>query len=98
MIYPQHRLHQWLADQYGCSYDDSKGRTFKILYGGVSDEDRKIPFFDKVDKFISKVQQESIERGYLKTPKGRRIPLGWIDNPLHKSILITYYKKYIYMN
>ena len=81
MIYPQHPLHQWLADQYGCSYDDSKGRTFKILYGGVSDEDRKIPFFDKVDKFISKVQQESIERGYLKTPKGRRIPLGWIEQP-----------------
>ena len=78
---PSTSAHQWLADQYGCSYDDSKGRTFKILYGGVSDEDRKIPFFDKVDKFISKVQQESIERGYLKTPKGRRIPLGWIEQP-----------------
>ena len=78
---PSTSLHQWLPDQYGCSYDDSKGRTFKILYGGVSDEDRKIPFFDKVDKFISKVQQESIERGYLKTPKGRRIPLGWIEQP-----------------
>ena len=78
---PSTSAHQWLADQYGCSYDDSKGRTFKILYGGVSDEDRKIPFFDKVDKFISKGQQESIERGYLKTPKGRRIPLGWIEQP-----------------
>ena len=78
---PTTSAHQWLADQYGCSYDDSKGRTFKILYGGVSDEDRKIPFFDKVDKFISKVQQESIKRGYLKTPKGRRIPLGWIEQP-----------------
>ena len=78
---PDTSVHQWLADQYGCSYDESKGRTFRILYGGVSDEDRKIPFFDKVDKFISKVQQESIERGYLKTPKGRRIPLGWIEQP-----------------
>ena len=78
---PDTSVHQWLADQYGCSYDESKGRTFRILYGGVSDEDRKIPFFDKVDKFISKVQQESIQRGYLKTPKGRRIPLGWIEQP-----------------
>ena len=78
---PQGSIHQWLADQYGCSYEESKGRTFRILYGGVSDEDRKIPFFDKVDKFIRNFQQESIERGYLQTPKGRKIPLGWIENP-----------------
>jgi len=78
---PQGSIHQWLADQYGCSYEESKGRTFRILYGGVSDEDRKIPFFDKVDKFIKNFQQESINRGYLQTPKGRKIPLGWIENP-----------------
>jgi len=78
---PKGSIHQWLADQYGCSYEESKGRTFRILYGGVSDEDRKIPFFDKVDKFIKNFQQESINRGYLQTPKGRKIPLGWIENP-----------------
>ena len=78
---PEGSIHQWLADQYGCSYEESKGRTFRILYGGVSDEDRKIPFFDKVDKFIKNFQQESINRGYLQTPKGRKIPLGWIENP-----------------
>ncbi len=78
---PKTSVHQWLADQYGCSYDESKGRTFRILYGGVSDEDRKIPFFDKVDKFIHKMQIESVDRGYLQTPKGRKIPLGWIEQP-----------------
>jgi len=78
---PETSVHQWLADQYGCSYDDSKGRTFRILYGGVTDEDRKIPFFDKVDKFIQKLQTSSIEKGYLQTPKGRKIPLGWIEQP-----------------
>jgi len=78
---PQGSVHQWLADQYGCSYEESKGRTFRILYGGVTEEDRKIPFFDKVDKFIKNFQQESIERGYLQTPKGRKIPLGWIEQP-----------------
>ena len=78
---PPTSAHQWLADQYGCSYDDSKGRTFRILYGGVSDEDRKIPFFDKVDKFIRKMQEESIRNGYIQTPKGRKIPLGWIEKP-----------------
>lgn len=78
---PKTSVHQWLADQYGCSYEDSKGRTFRILYGGVSDEDRKIPFFDKVDRFIRNFQQESIQRGYLQTPKGRKIPIGWIEQP-----------------
>jgi hypothetical protein len=78
---PKTSVHQWLADQYGCGYDDSKGRTFKILYGGVSDEDRKIPFFNKVDKFIYKVQEDGVKNGYLQTPKGRKIPLGWIEKP-----------------
>ena len=78
---PDTSVHQWLADQYGCSYDESKGRTFRILYGGVSDEDRKIPFFDKVDTFIRKIQEESIENGYIQTPKGRKISLGWIEQP-----------------
>ena len=78
---PDTSVHQWLADQYGCDYGESKGRTFRILYGGVSDEDRKIPFFDKVDKFIRKMQEEAIENGYIQTPKGRKIPLGWIEQP-----------------
>tara|TARA_E500000331_G_scaffold118855_1_gene116060 strand:+ start:68 stop:1315 length:1248 start_codon:yes stop_codon:yes gene_type:complete len=78
---PDTSVHQWLADQYGCGYDESKGRTFRILYGGVSDEDRKIPFFDKVDKFISKMQEEAVRNGFIMTPKGRKIPMGWIENP-----------------
>ena len=78
---PDTSVHQWLADQYGCDYGESKGRTFRILYGGVSDEDRKIPFFDKVDKFISKMQIEAVRNGYLQTPKGRKIPLEWIEKP-----------------
>ena len=78
---PDTSVHQWLADQYGCDYGESKGRTFRILYGGVSDEDRNIPFFDKVDKFIRKMQEEAVKNGYLQTPKGRKIPLGWIEKP-----------------
>ena len=78
---PDTSVHQWLADQYGCDYGESKGRTFRILYGGVSDEDRKIPFFDKVDKFIRKMQDEANRNGYIQTPKGRKIPLGWIEKP-----------------
>jgi DNA polymerase I-like protein with 3'-5' exonuclease and polymerase domains len=51
------------------------------LYGGVSDEDRKIPFFDKVDKFIHKMNEEAVRNGFVTTPKGRKIPLEWIEQP-----------------
>ena len=78
---PDTSVHQWLADQYGCDYDESKGRTFRILYGGVSDEDRKIPFFDKVDKFIKSLNDKALQNGYIQTPKGRKIPLSWIEKP-----------------
>ena len=78
---PTTSVHQWLADQYGCSYDESKGRTFRILYGGVSEEDKRIPFFKKVDEFIQKLGSSSIEKGYLQTSKGRKIPIGWIEQP-----------------
>jgi hypothetical protein len=76
---PTTSVHQWLADQYGCPYDESKGRTFRILYGGVSDEDKEIPFFKEVDEFIQRVYTESQQRGYILTPKGRKIPLNWIE-------------------
>ena len=78
---PKTSAHQWLADQYGMDYDESKGRTFRILYGGVSDEDRKIPFFDKVDKYITKIQNDSIENGFIQTPKGRKIYISQIEKP-----------------
>jgi hypothetical protein len=76
---PKSSVHQWLADQYGCPYDESKGRTFRILYGGVSEEDKEIPFFKEVDEFIQRVYSESQQRGYILTPKGRKIPLNWIE-------------------
>jgi hypothetical protein len=76
---PTTSVHQWLADQYGCPYDESKGRTFRILYGGVSEEDKEIPFFKDVDEFIQRVYTESQQRGYILTPKGRKIPLNWIE-------------------
>jgi hypothetical protein len=78
---PNTSVHQWLADQYDMDYGDSKGRTFRILYGGVSEEDKEIPFFNEVDKFIQKLGYDSVSKGWIQTPKGRRIPISWIENP-----------------
>lgn len=78
---PKTSVHQWLAEQYGMDYDEGKGRTFRILYGGVSEEDKTIEFFEQVDLFIQKLWKEIEQNGYLKTGQGRKIPLHFIENP-----------------
>ena len=75
------RGHQWLADLYGCGYDDAKLRTFRILYGGISNEDRKIGFFAETDIFIQALWADGLSNGFITTPKGRKIYLERIVNP-----------------
>jgi len=77
---PTTSAHQWLADQYGCSYSDSKGVTFKILYGGVTDEYRHIPFFNEVDTYINKLYDDALKVGYIETEQKQRIYLDRIEN------------------
>jgi hypothetical protein len=77
---PDGNMHQWLADQYGCSVDESKGITFQLLYGGIDDEFRQIPYFDKVADYIDNLWIETQRNGYLQTPH-REIPLSWIEQP-----------------
>lgn len=83
---PDSSVHQWLADKYGCSYEESKGRTFRILYGGASDEDKKIPFFKQTDDFIQMMWVDVQMRGYFVTKLGRRIKLEWIENPTPQKV------------
>ena len=52
-------VHEYLAQDYGCSYEESKQRTFKLLYGGIDKETReKVPFFDKTYNYINKKWNE----------------------------------------
>jgi len=82
---PKTSVHQWLADQYGMDYDESKGRTFRILYGGVSEEDKKIPFFEKTDKFIQTFWESCSKTGIIMTSK-RKIPLSYVEEPNPQKI------------
>ncbi len=75
---PQTNVHEWLAEQYGCGIDEAKGVTFRLLYGGIDDEFRQIPYFDKVAEFIEKFWDESVGCDCIKTPH-RIIPLGWVE-------------------
>ena len=52
-------VHEHLAEHYGCSYEESKQRTFKLLYGGIDKETReKVPFFEKTYDYINKKWNE----------------------------------------
>jgi hypothetical protein len=77
---PKTSVHQWLADQYGCSYTEGKGITFQLLYGGIPDEFLNIPYFKSVNDYIQLLWEATQKNGYLQTFK-RRIPLEWIDTP-----------------
>ena len=75
---PKTSVHQWLADQYECSYDESKGITFQLLYGGIPEELDSIPYYKGVREYIEKLWERSTKSGYLQT-QHRRIPLEWIE-------------------
>jgi hypothetical protein len=77
---PQTNVHQWLAEQYGCDVAEGKGVTFRLLYGGIDDEFRQIPYFDKVADFIDGFWKESVVKGYIQTPN-RQIPTMWVEQP-----------------
>ena len=67
---PKTSVHQWLADQYGMDYDESKGRTFRILYGGVSEDDKSIPFFEElpneqIDDLSMIITDQVFDRGQI---------------------------------
>ena len=65
--------HQALADMYGVSYEESKGITFRQLYGGVQSEYLHIPLFKKVSHKIDKLWMEFNRNGYIQTPMGRKL-------------------------
>jgi hypothetical protein len=77
---PQTNVHQWLAEQYGCDMAEGKGVTFRLLYGGIDDEFRQIPYFDKVADFIDRFWDDSVECDCIRTPN-RLIPLSWVEQP-----------------
>jgi hypothetical protein len=77
---PEGNVHQWLAEQYGCSIDESKGITFQLLYGGIDDDFKQIPYFNAVADYIDELWMETQKRGFLQTPH-RIIPLDWIEDP-----------------
>jgi hypothetical protein len=77
---PEGNVHEWLAEQYGCDVNEGKGITFRLLYGGIDDDFRQIPYLNAVADYVEELWMETQKRGFLQTPH-RMIPLDWIEQP-----------------
>jgi len=77
---PEGNVHEWLAEQYGCDVNEGKGITFRLLYGGIDDDFRQIPYLNSVADYIDNLWIETQRNGFLQTPH-RQIPLSWIEQP-----------------
>ena len=77
---PDGNVHEWLAEQYGCDVNEGKGITFRLLYGGIDDDFRQIPYLNAVADYIDNLWIETQKAGFLQTPH-REIPLSWIEQP-----------------
>ena len=84
-------VHEHLAKHYGCSYEESKQRSFQLLYGGIDKQTReKVPFFDLTHKFINNKWDEINKNKYILTDIYRRRIVLENYNDLNKSKLFNY--------
>ena len=66
-------VHEHLSKHYGCSYEESKQRSFQLLYGGIDKQTReKVPFFDLTHKLINDKWKEINKNKYILTDIYRR--------------------------
>jgi hypothetical protein len=77
---PTTSAHQYFAEHYGCSYDESKGITFQLLYGGIPSEFYSIEFFKKTAEWIDLFWKKTVTLGGIKT-QNRFIPLSLMSDP-----------------
>jgi hypothetical protein len=84
-------VHEHLAKHYECSYEESKQKSFQLLYGGIDKQTReKVPFFDKTYNYINDKWNEINQNKYILTDiYRRRIILENYDD-LNKNKLFNY--------
>jgi len=66
--FPQASVHEYLSSFYGSTYEESKQITFKLLYGGISEDiANSIPFFRKIKDYIDIKWKEYNEHKFVST-------------------------------
>jgi len=82
------KAHKWLANQYGVDDSTAKAITFRQLYGGVQDEYKHIPFFQKVSAYVDYLWSQFTMKKFVETPILNR-KIKWSDD-LNKNKLFNY--------
>ena len=84
-------VHEHLSKFYNSTYEESKQISFKLLYGGITEEIRKkVPFFDKVHNYINSKWNEFNSNNCIKTYiYNRRITLHNNKN-MNRNKLFNY--------
>jgi hypothetical protein len=84
-------VHEYFAKKYDCSYEESKQRTFQILYGGIREEHKKLSgFFDLTYDYINKKWNEINRYNYIFTDIYRRKLLFENYDDLNRNKLFNY--------
>jgi len=84
-------VHEHLAKWYECSYEESKQKTFKLLYGGIDKETRKkVPFFDLTHNYINKKWNEINTHNLVSTDIYRRKLLFKNYEDLNRNKVFNY--------
>lgn len=78
---PETSVHTFLAEQYyGTSditpemYEESKARTFALMYG-QSDDTGGVEFFQKIKGYSSKLWEEYRQNGFVLSKTGRKVTM-----------------------
>ena len=84
-------VHEHLSKWYECSYEESKQRTFKLLYGGIDKQTReKVPFFDLTHNYINKKWNEINTHNLVSTDIYRRKLLFKNYEDLNRNKVFNY--------
>lgn len=79
--------HQHLASYYGVDAETAKGITFTYLYGGITDEVKDVPFFQKVGVWLDTMWAKFVISGNLTTPLLKReIHFSRIESPTKQKV------------
>ena len=84
-------VHEHLAKYYECSYEESKQKTFRLLYGGIDKQTReKVPFFDLTHNYINKKWNEINTHNLVSTDIYRRKLLFKNYEDLNRNKVFNY--------
>ena len=79
--------HAHLAEYYGVTEAESKAITFTYLYGGITDDVKGIPFYQKVAEWLDGMWNGFVISGVLTTPIfGRQIHFSRIESPTKQKV------------